>query len=124
MQFGVLSFNIVFALVPNLLIPRQKFFKYVRIGQKLHAWQNFEQQLEVSEHIKPVCFCCLNNAVYICARFRTLWSVAEQPVLSADGERSYRILCGVVRYCTVAVFEVVPEKFSSLECIFKRLSKL
>ena len=56
MQLGVLSFNMVFALVPNLLIPRQKFFKYVRIGQKLHAWQNCEQQLEVSEHIKPVCF--------------------------------------------------------------------
>ena len=42
-------------------IPRQKLFKYIRIVQKLHTWQNCQQKLEIFEHIELVCLSCFES---------------------------------------------------------------
>ena len=88
-------------------VPRQKLFKYIGIGQKLHTWQNCQQQLKIFENIKSDCFNCFNAAVDISTCSRPFRRVAEQPVFTPDGKRTYRIFSGIVRDRTVTVFEVV-----------------
>ena len=68
----------------------------IRISQKLHARKYCQQQFKVFEHIKPVRFCCLNDAVYISAGFCSVRSITEQPVLSAYSKRPDRIFRCVV----------------------------
>ena len=52
-------------------VPRQKFFKYIGIGQKLHAGQNCQQQLKIFENIKSVCLSIFYDTVDISTCSRT-----------------------------------------------------
>ena len=84
------------------------------------ARQCGQKIFQITCRVQPVDLCGLNQRIDHCADLRAKRRIAEQPVLSPNGKRSYRTLCAVVGQFQPSVAENVHQPALLPQGIAKR----
>ena len=105
MRVGVIHYN-SHAIFDRLefFTPRCQLCKLF-IGH-IFTWSVLQQKFKISIYIQPMCFCHLNHCVDYRTGIRSLYGIAEQPVLPAYCEWTDRILTEIVSKAASSVFQI------------------
>lgn len=72
----------------------------------IFTWPMLQQKFKISVNVQAVCFCHLNHCVDYRTGIRSLYGIAEQPVLPAYCEWTDRILTEIVSKAASSVFQI------------------
>ena len=105
MRVGVIHYN-SHAIFDRLefFTPRGQLCKLF-IGH-IFTWPMLQQKFKISVNVQAVCFCHLNHCVDYRTGIRSLYGIAEQPVLPAYCEWTDRILAEIIGKAAPPVFQI------------------